>query len=823
MKKFFLLLLMTFTLPAGLMSQPVSSYNAAEIKLAIEKLNVLGSVLYLAAHPDDENTAVISYFSKGEKYRTGYLSLTRGDGGQNLVGPEKGSLIGIIRTQELLQARRIDGGEQFFSRALDFGYSKTVDETLSFWNKEEVLKDIVYVIRKFRPDVIITRFPTEGFQTHGHHLASAQLAVEAFGLASNSKVYPDQLEYVNTWQPKRVVWDNWIPYFDEKYDTSGLIKCNVGAYSELLGKSFTEISALSRSMHKSQGFGASGSRGSSNAYFSVLAGSEPEENIFEDVNTTWTRVEGAGEVSRLLAKANDEYDITNPAASIPTLIEAYEELQKLKSGSWVDVKKKELKEVIRACAGLWMEAIAEDYSAVPGSDIKLNMQLVNRSGYPFELTNIVYPYNGEAGEDKELTDNTPLEFEKTISIPNNAEYTNPYWLKEEPGIGLFKTEEQSQIGLAEKPTDWHVSFTIKAGDAALDYDIPILYRWVDRVDGELYRRFEVRPAITASFDEKVYVFPNNEPKEILLKVKSAQDSIGGTVSLNFTNGWKVEPASKEFFLTGKYEEAAIKFTVIPPAGQTTSQATFTAAVNGKSYDRSLIEIDHAHIPMQTYMPKAEAKLVRVNVNKVIDNVGYVMGPGDEVPEALTQLGYEVTLLTDDYLGEGDLSRFDAIITGIRAYNTNENMASYNKRLLEYVKNGGTLVVQYNVSFGLVTNEIGPYEFEIERLRIADETRELKILDTAHPLFNYPNKITDADFTDWVQERGVYFAGTWSDKYTPLFEGNDIDEDPQQGATLYVEYGEGVFIYTALSWFRQLPAGVPGAFRIFTNIISGGKE
>ncbi len=814
---FFLLLL--YLGPNG-NAQTIEIPDAGELQIALQKLNVLGSILYVAAHPDDENTAVLTYFSKGRKYRTGYLSLTRGDGGQNLIGPEKGAEIGIIRTQELMAARRMDGAEQFFTRAIDFGYSKTPEETLEIWGKEEVLSDMVWVIRKFRPDVIVTRFAADSPSGHGHHTASGRLIDEAFHAASDPNRFPEQLEHVNPWQAKRLYWNSWRP---SQQETVNLQKVDTGEYNPLLGMSYTEIAAQSRSNHKSQGFGATSRRGTQYDYFKLMAGEPAATDLFDGIDTSWNRVSGGHKVGSVLRGVLESFDPLQPAKAIPGLLDVYEELNKLDDSYWVTKKKEELLCVIRDCAGLWMEAMADDYAAAPGAGIGVKATFVNRSDYPFRIQKIGFPKIAEdSAVDIPLGMNKPRTFEKSITIPENFPISQPYWLRLPARKGLFSVQEQDLIGLAENPPSVSVRVCIEAGGNILEYSLPLLFRWTDRVDGELYRSFEIRPEVTIQIEDKVNIFPDEDPKKINLKVISHSRNAAGIVRLKGSSEWRIIPESIPFSLVNKYDEQEVTFEVVPP--KTSDEADFLAEaeIDGKKIHRSWVEISYPHIHRQVYFPESRIKFVKLDIKKLGNKLGYIMGAGDEVPDGLRHLGYEVLELTDEMLDTMDFSQFDAIVTGIRAYNTRERLKHVQEKLLRYVENGGTLIVQYNVSRGLRIENIGPYPMTIGRDRVCMETAPVKFLDPEHPLLNFPNRITPRDFEGWVQERGLYFATQWDKRYEAIISSHDAAETDKEGGLLYGRYGKGVFIYTGYSWFRQLPAGVPGAFRIFSNLISAGR-
>ena len=793
--------------------------DAAKLQIALHKLNVLVSVLHIEAHPDDENTSALAYFSIGRKYRTAYLSLTRGDGGQNLIGPEKGAEIGIIRTQELMAARRNDSAEQFFTRAIDFGYSKTPEETLFFWGKEAILADIVWVIRTFRPDVIIARSLGEGYSGHGHHAASGELTKEAFRAAADPNKFPEQLQYVEPWQAQRLFWNRWRR---GQQETANALTINTGEYNPLLGKSYSEIGAESRSMHKSQGFGAAGRRGASHDYYQLIEGTPATTDLFDGIDTSWKRVPGGQNVGLMLTKILDNFDPQHPSKSLPSLLAVYTKLTELDETYWIKIKKEELLRVIQSCAGLWIEAVSPDFAAAPGNEIKIQTTIVNRSEYPFRIQGIdFYELASDSDLDILLKNNDPKTFENSIRIPEDFPISQPYWLKYPPKKALFSIREQNLIGSAENPPSIRMNIKLNAEGNLLEYSVPLLYRWTDRVDGERYRPFEIRPGVTVQIEDKVKIFTMNDSQELRVKLKSHTSNAKGTLRLEAPVEWRVTPESFPFVLTSKYEETMVTFKVTPPKNSDEAILTAVAEINGEKLNRDIVEISHPHIKRQVYFPKSQVKAIKMDIKHTGAKLGYIMGSGDEVSDSLLNLGYEVTLLDDDMLERTDLDQFDAIIAGIRAYNTRERLKNTYPRFLQYVKDGGTFIVQYNVSRGLQTENIGPYPLTIGRDRVSEETAPVAFLNPQHPLLNFPNKITQKDFDGWVQERGLYFATEWDERYEPILTSSDTNESDKKGGLLYARYGKGVFIYTGYSWFRQLPAGVPGAYRLFANLISSG--
>lgn len=811
-------------------AQAPQKLNSAEIKAALNKLEVLGSVLYMAAHPDDENTRLIGYMSIEKNLRAGYMAMTRGDGGQNLIGTEIREYLGIIRTQELLAARRTDGSEQFFTRANDFGFSKDPDETFNTWDRDDALADVVWNIRRFRPDVMIARFDTTsvpGGRMHGHHTASALLAMEAFDIANDPTKYPEQLKYVKPWQPKGLYWNTYnfgrANFRSDHTGEEGFFTYDLGAYNELLGKSYGEIAALSSSEHKSQGFGRMGSRGENKEFLMIWKGKTPKNDVFEDIDQTWNRVEGGKAVASLIRKANKNYDFENPSAIIPTLLEAREALLKIKDKYWKAVKLKEIDMVIKSAMGLYLEVVARAYSAVPGEDVAIYYEAINRSEVSASLKTIEIPALGKRiTANQALTNNQRVMGNDTLTIKGNMDTSQPYWLTEEASLGMYRVDKQELIGLAENPAALSATFELTVNGKPFSYTTDIIFKRSDRVKGEVYRPFVITPPVMAEIKESVLIFPDNEPKNVSVVVTSGRSDVKGRVSLDLPTGWKSNPAYVDYDLQRKNQELSATFSVLPPANSEEAYIGVQATYKGETYDRGLKIIDYDHIPIQTIFPKSNTKVVRVDIKRTNQYVGYIMGSGDAIPESLEQVGYQVTILDPNSITTESLAAFDAVIVGVRAYNTIDRMRVIQPNLMEYVKGGGTVITQYNTSMRNQP-QIGPYPFSISRDRVTVEGADVRILAPDHPIINGPNKITEKDFEGWVQERGLYFPNKWDAKYTPILSSNDPGETPKDGGLLVGKYGEGHFIYSGYSWFRELPAGVPGAFRIFTNMISIGQE
>ena len=815
-----------------LFAQQPDKPTTSEIFHKLQKLNFLGSAMYIAAHPDDENTRIISFLSNDVHARTAYLSMTRGDGGQNLVGPEIRESLGVIRTQELIAARKTDGGQQYFTRANDFGYSKYPEETLEIWSKEDVLNDVVLNIRRFQPDIIINRFNHRNpGSTHGHHTASAMLSFEAFDLVGNVNKYPESAEKYGTWQPKRLFFNtSWWFYGSkenfEKADKSNLVEVETGNYYSDLGLSNGEIAALSRSMHKSQGFGNTGSRGSQTEYLEFLKGDFPENkvNLFDGIDTTWSRIEGGKEIGVILYSLEDSFNFKEPSLMVPKLLEAYKLILMLSQGHWKEVKLEEIKELIADCAGLYLEAVADQQNAVNNGEVKVTIEAINRSNSDIELgsVNSMFISFPTSLKPYELKKNKKIIIESVAGTFNYQNYSSPYWLNKKGTIGMYHVDDKNNIGLPEKMMSFPIVFQLTINGTYLSYNRNLVYKFNDPVKGEVYQPFDVLPIATASIQEKVIIFSDNNAKQIPVIIKAGRNHLDGSVTLQSPQGWVISPESQTFSVSKKGDDATLLFTVTPPKDQSEGILKPIVTVGNQSYQKELFTIDYDYIPLQQILMDAEAKVVHISIEKKGKNIGYIKGAGDAIPESLEQIGYRVTSINPSEITSKNLNQFDAIVVGIRAYNTVPELAFKQPELNSYVENGGTLLVQYNTSHRLVTNEFAPYQLTLSRDRVTDEFSEVTLLAPDHQVLNYPNRITRADFKNWVQERGLYFPNKWGKEFTPILGMSDKDSKQTKGSLLVAPYGKGYYIYTGISFFRELPAGVSGAYRLFANLLSIGK-
>lgn len=807
-------------------------WNSSEVLLQLKKLKVLGSVLYIAAHPDDENTRLLAYLAKDRQYRTGYLSITRGDGGQNLIGDEQGVELGLIRTQELLAARRIDGAEQFFTRAYDFGFSKSTDEALRIWNQEKILADVVWVIRFFQPDIIITRFPPDSRAGHGHHSASAVLAQEAFLAAANPKRFPEHFKYgVQPWQARRIIWNS-FNFGGVNTTSDEQMKLDVGTYNPLLGKSYGEIASESRSQHKSQGFGVPRQRGQQWEYFTHLNGKEAHADIMDDVITTWTRVDGAAMLNEDINVIINNFRVTDPAASVPALIGLYKKIQALSGdGYWKKQKLQEVLQLIEACAGLWLEASANQAYVVHGDSLRVTVSAVNRSSIPLKVQRIqidTCAANTASGACIDTLVHWPLEYNRLTAFTRSlrvqyASISDPYWLQQPMSAGSFNVSDPLLIGKAENDPVYQAIFTVELENVLLDFVKPIRYKYTDPVKGELYQPLVIYPPVSVKPNQSVLVFTDTVVKPLVMQYTGHAVNWNGSTHTRLLGNWFARPEASVLQLK-KQETFNWQFAV--RALQPKEEAGFylqPGLLRGTSPQKAVRvrKIEYDHIPTITYFPDAVSKLVYVQVKTSGKRIGYIAGAGDFVPFCLQQMGYTVELLKQDDLNPENLRTYDAVVTGIRAYNVHEWLSTAHTALMQYVQQGGVLLVQYNTSsqIGPVRAKIGPYPFVISRNRVSEEDAPVTLLTPDHPVLNYPNKITLADFKGWVQERSIYEADQLDVAFTSVLGMNDAGEQQRKGSLVVANYGKGRFIYTGLAFFRQLPAGVPGAYRLIANLLA----
>ena len=799
----------------------------------------MGSVLYVGAHPDDENTQVITYLARGRGYRTAYLSLTRGDGGQNLLGPQLGEALGVARTQELLAARRLDGGRQYFTRAKDFGYSKSSEETLSIWDRQSVLADIVRVIREFRPDVIITRFSPKPTLTHGHHTAAAVLAVEAFALAADPAAFPEQLRQLKPWQARRIVHNVGLGAAAANPgagmaiagspanvpDGPGVVKLEVGGRDPESGESFASIAARSRGMHKTQGFGTGGppvNEGSRIEPFVLLAGEAATTDLLDGVDTTWNRVPGGAGIARSIDEVIAHFDAADAAARVPALLAIRRRLAALPADPVVSDKREQLDRVIQACLGLEVDTVSDRAEVVPGEAVKLRHTAVVRSRFPVRWTAVRYPSVHRAIRKAiELRPNQPVVREGSQVLPVTTPPSQPYWLRREGTAGLFDVDDPSLIGRPEDPPAWPLEYVFEVGGQTLVIAGEPMTA-ADPAGPALRRRLAVIAPVSLRFTAAVRLFAPGAARPVTVELTAARPRATGTVQLDAPAGWSVTPASQPFRLAAPGDHARFTFTVTAPARRALAPIGASVELDGRRFNQQRIEVRYDHLPLQLLQPPASARAVALELETRGRHVGYLPGAGDDVPAALEQMGYEVTPLTGAELTPQRLRGLDAVVIGIRAFNVRTDLAEHLPALFAYVEAGGTVVAQYNTLDGLRDGWLAPFQLRLSRDRVTDEHAPVTILAPEHPVLTTPNRITEADFEGWVQERGLYFPTQWDERFTAILASGDAGETPLRGGLLVARHGKGYLVYTSLAWFRQLPEAVPGAYRLFANIVSLGK-
>lgn len=786
----------------------------------MEKLPVVGTVLYVAAHPDDENTKLIAWLANGKKVRTGYLSLTRGDGGQNLIGPELGDALGIIRTEELLAARRIDGGEQFFTRAVDFGYSKDAKESFEKWGHDAILGDVVRVIRTFRPDIIITRFPPDRTAGHGHHEASAILAREAFDLAGDPKAYPEQIQQgLEPWQPRRLFFNGSTWWKKDLAEYAGThddwFTVDVGGFDPLLGESYTEIAGRSRSMHKSQGFGAPETRGEQLEYLHFEKGDKPKgKDIFAGIDMAWSRVKGGGAVAGAVDELLARYNQRHPEASVPALGRVAAATDALPPSPWKDYTRKRIDQLLLDATGTVVEALADVPQVVTGDSLQAELAVLTRSSSPVKVE---LPTTAPAS----LQENVP--WKKSVGLKAANTPDQPYWLKMVHG-NMYSIADPSLIGLAITPPLLQVPYTLHfEGGTLVRGTVPVIHRTVDRVKGQLEQTCEVVPPVTLFASPGVLMVKDTNAVE-QIGVEANMDLAKPEVIAEMAEGWDFLPAHQFLAPMKQGDRSGAALRVVPRGADRRTLPYLRIGNVDHSGPTNLTRriIQYDHIPQRSWYSPATFAAVPVDVKVNAKRVGYIMGAGDEVPKALEQLGLIVETIDPKTATTPELERYDAIVTGIRAYNTDPALKELNPLLMDFVKQGGTLVVQYTTlskDMVLPDSLIGPYPFKITRNRVTVEDAPPTFIDPASPLLNTPNKISQADFADWVQERGLYFLGGLDPHYKTLINWNDPGEQPLDGALVTCDYGKGRYVYTGISFFRQLPAGIPGAYRLFANLVS----
>ena len=803
-------------------AQQVRPSKSSEIYRELKTLKHLPKVLYLAAHPDDENTGLLSWLINEQNVETGYLSLTRGDGGQNLLGTEQGAALGLIRTHELLEARKLDGAQQFFTRAIDFGFSKNTDDTFKQWDADSITADVVWVIRKFRPDVIICRFPPTAAAGHGQHAASAVVAEKAFKLAGDKNAFPNQLKYVNVWQPKRLVW-NTFRFGAVNTTAENQLKANVGQYDAQLGMGYGELAGLSRSLHKSQGAGTQSVAGLRTEYFVPVLGDVAKTSLFERIPMNWSE-KGINDLDELIDIMLLSFDYNHPDKSLHGLLMLRKKIAELPDPNLRKDKLTAIDHIILSCTGFMGEVVTSQSEAIAGNSYNFRLNVIARSATPVVLEQVNW-INQTDNLNRRVSGDSLLTIERKIQIPVGAGLTEPYWLeKPAKNAATFSVSNDTLIGLAENESALHVTLALKIGIERFTVKLPLSFKKLDPVKGDVVEQLRIVPALDLSFAEPVYFAKEKEGLTVTLRLKANQFINYGSVTFKIGN----TPIKTFTGINLQDNTVTIKDFLIPAedlskikASQNKLEAVFSAEKN--NFNSGQVLIQYPHLPSLQYFVPAATWLLKGDVKVLAKKVGYIQGAGDLIPEFLRQAGLQVDVLTEaDILNPAKLATYDAVITGVRVINTEKRIKNWQPALKTYVENGGTIVMQYNTTQDMALQDFGIYPFSISGKRVTEENAAVKFLIPNHKLLNYPNKITAADFNGWVQERGAYFPDKWDDKYEALFEMNDTGEEPLKGSTLYAKYGKGNFIYSPLAFFRQLPAGNVGAARLFFNFISAGK-
>lgn len=804
---------------------PESSWaqTSSEIFHGLKKLRETKRVLYLAAHPDDENTRLIGYLANGEHAEVAYLSLTRGDGGQNLLGKELGIELGMIRTQELIRARETDGGRQFFSRAIDFGFSKHPDETLNNWNKQKLLEDVIWIIRKFQPDIMINRFNDIPGTTHGHHTTSAILSLEAFEKAADPTVFPEQLQWVDPWQAKRVFWNayNWGGQYEPK-DDKLYYRFDVGDLNRLLGRTYSKIAADSRTMHKSQGFGSTAQLGESSDFMELVKGDSFSESPFDGVSDRWQSIPHGKDIVQAIDYAMDHFDFKQPENNVKILLEIRKQLHELPADiSWISEKQTGIDRLILQAMGFAAEFISAKELSFPSDDTRTSLTVNNAGSIPINLHSFSV-LNNDIILQTPLLENRPHIQEILIHLPKEFPISQPYWMKQPPKDNLFQIENRLEIGkpFNDPAVVGRLRFTIQGEE--FEWDVPLKYKYNDQVAGEIIQPFTVVPQVTLSISKENVFLINGESDEINVEVNFQRDILDGKLAFDGIPESAVEILARVEEKQKKRITYSVKLTSASGKEKSSIGVTYTT-LDGAVFNKGIRRITYKHIPNLTYFPPAEFSLIQFNLQVSPQRIGYIPGAGDDVPGVLTNLGYVVDVLDNGSLSLGKLLEFNTVIVGIRAFNVNQVLADEMNQLLAYVEQGGNLIVQYNTSSPLLTRKLGPYPFQLSRNRVAVENSPVRVDFAAHPVLSTPNQIEMKDFDGWVQERGLYFPDSWDDNYVTPLEMQDPNETASKGPLLLTNYGKGTFAYSSISWFRLLPAGVPGAIKLFVNLIEQASE
>lgn len=795
----FLCLSASLRLPARAQIRPVYDQGALGLAQLLKRLNTNASALMIGAHPDDEDTALLAYLARGENARTAYLSLTRGDGGQNIIGPELGEALGVIRTEELLQARKLDGAEQFFTRAYDYGFSKTLAEAKEKWDEKLILCDVVRVIRLYKPLVVISQFTGTPADGHGQHQFAGYISPLAVKASADRQQCPAAGP---AWSVKKF-------YVRHRGQGEPTLRINTGKYDPLLGRSYFEIAMHARSQHRSQEQGVLELRGDQFSNLTLLESEVPkaekETGIFDGLDLS---------VRRPLTKPLDP---EHPELLVPDLV----------------TYPPEAVELILRAAGIRIDALADRETAVPFESVPVAVRMfIPPNGIDVQVLNVDFTLPAEKAQPP-ASSSTAGPFRRetatyteyfTLKLPEGFKPTQPYWLIA-PRVGdHFRGDYGTDIHMPFRDAAPEAIVTMLIAGKRFTVRKPIEYRFADDIRGEIRRDLNLVPAISIAPEKRLIVVSTREEKpsrEVTVTLRNnASAPTSGKVRLKIPNGWTSSPAESQFAMTRKGESASVRFSVnIPRRAVTGSFEIAAEAVSGiKTFSESMETIAYEHIQTHRIYRPATLAIKLMDLQTAPVKVGYVRGSGDRVAEAIAEMGFTVEDIDEQTLASGDLSRFDTIVVGIRAYQVRPDVVANNKRLLDFANNGGTLIVQYQLPPTYSQQNMPPFPAQMGP-RVADENAPVTILVPDHQVFNFPNKITQDDFQGWVQERNLYNFSSMDPKYVGLLESHDAGEAENKGGLVIADIGKGKYVYSSYSLFRQLPAGVPGAYRLLANLVS----
>lgn len=817
--------------PLAAQLEPPSTGGAPKLDRLLQELSEGRRVLVIGAHPDDEDSQLLAWVSQGRGAEAAYLSLTRGDGGQNLIGEELGIPLGIIRSRELQAARAIDGAEQFFTRAFDFGYTRSLPETERFWPPDSVLKDAVRVVRRFQPHVIVAVFSGTPRDGHGQHQMSGVIAQQVYEAAGDPDRFPELAteEGLAPWTPLKL-------YRSTRFDRGATTaEFPTGGIDPRTGKTYAQIAAEGRSQHRSQSFGRLQSIGPASGRIGLMktrVTAPPDAGIFAGIPADTTML------ARQASSLRHTLVLSQPGALATPLAE----LERARPGFGARSSRTRtvLDEAMATSLSLMMDAWVESETLVPGQAVPIHVDLYNGGTVPIALRGVQLMFrDGPAAVSPDTTEDLPSSLEPgalvsrtyTVRVPADAEPTQPYYL-ERPMVGEmydWSTAAPQVRGLPFQPADLRVEYRFSALDAPFALEREVTDRYADQGVGEVRQPVHVVPAVDVRLapDHVVWSSEGNAERTFTVRLKhNGAEPQHGTVRLAI-DGWSA-PETQPFALDHDGETRTLTFQVRRPANVTRGGVEVRAIArtdDGRQFDQGVEVVDYPHIRATPYVvaAKSEVRVARV-VLPDLHRLGYVRGASDRVPEALSALGLPLELLDPTKLANGDLAPFDAIVIGARAYETDTALVRHNDRLLEYVRNGGLLVVQYQ-QYQFVQGGYAPYPITISRPhdRVTDQNSPVRVLLPELPVFHTPHTIGAQDWEGWPQERGLYFGGTWDPAYTAPLEMEDPEGNPIRGGLLIAKYGEGTYVYTGIAFFRSIPAGVPGPVRLFLNILALGGE